>query len=100
MEQEEEELSRETVEKNIAALEKVGDFTYREMHPIASNYSPAEVRRLIMANAKAIEVFMYWRDVIRFVIEPDELIAKFDALLSKRLEEAQSVITSLSPYLN
>jgi hypothetical protein len=92
----EEELSRETVKRKVHELEQVGDSTPLELCPKPSWYSPAETRHLIELNAKNIEVLTRWKHLVKRVLEPDYLIARFDSLIDKRLAEAQSVIKSLS----
>ena len=92
----EEELSRETVKRKVHELERVGDSTPLQLRPNPSWYSPAETRHLIELNAKNIEVLTRWKHLVKRVLDPDELIARFEPLIDKRLTEAQSVIKSLS----
>jgi hypothetical protein len=96
----ENELPSALVEESIVTLSKTGPFTYAEMHPCPDHYTAEETRELISANTRCVENLTAWRQLLNRVLDPDDRIVVLEKLVARKLIEASSVISSLSPTVN
>ena len=86
------------VEVAIAALQDIGDATWDDLHPASEQYSAAEKAKITLEHTETVRKLSLWQDIIAGIPldECNERMFYLEQLLNRRVQEASSIIMSLS----